>query len=1486
MNRLSSATKTISIIFIILILTSVFIARPILNKFSATIKNIVDEKIEKIETTTGLEIHYKSLSPSILSTFSINDINVKNESKQNVLTIKKTKINYNLIQLLKKNYQGAFQNILIDGVTVDINPIIDLVSKKSSEKEEAENITVDKSSKKNITASSISETVQNDILFNEEIKKLIPQNINIKNVSIHYENAVFGADVLFSRIQLLHSFKNKNFNIQSDVGISYKLFSSNQGGEGKLSLKGVIPEEIENTSIQLAVSELTAGSFALKKLNLMLNYQNEKVTVNTIKSNIPLSISLNYDFNSTDFELKLKSDDLKPLTIMNSSSRKLNLSGLRPLTINTDSFFNYNVKSGKINYSLKGDFSSESENLSFGKNNIGIIDSSFDIFGDEEQSELNINMDGDNYIFNVDLNVIYENLLVSGFAGIQKVLLPSGKYLSTELFFDPQQKGFMIFSPQVFVDDLSLTALQLMVSPEASSYDFTFEVQDYSNLDDLEPSQILMNGSYLTDSKYIQTNLSLNRIHPESILNYAAAIVKEETAKKITSVASKVTSYMVSSDMFLSTDFKSISYSIPYILVANTKKENQVAMISLNGNEQSLQIDRLSLIYNKFSFEASGTVDRMIDTSDMFFQLNLNSGNVPYFISGTIMPEVINITGDYGLTSEIRINESSFVKGFVAFEALPFVYGANSILASINTEFEYSPLYGPDVKINSLEIEKTESNISDSPKIRLAGNVTKYGAQFPSVSYSDLYTVLDGDANFALNINDDIFDAANLNLNLQNPLSSESLNINANFSNPNREKLSVQFLKQSLYMDAQIQINELSINRFAELKNSGNIVTASANVTGTIEHPFVSLNLEKAQILLANDFAVVTGSAFLEDRDLTVNNLNIKYSRHEINDFSLKFSLDSMTGGANATINTYLLRKSIIVPLELRIDNYLKKEGGFLPSSVNVVLGVNNLSGDFIKKPVSFTVSFLYNQNSVSFYSSDNVGLYGVFDENKNIDAFIKNGDFLNVDISGSVGKDKTQLAFKNIKGDCTSLLSYMDFDKFFIVEKGTLYGELEFDGSINNPAFTGSMYIDSPVAKVPFLVKDKVSTKRIDIKMENNMLRVLENTYNIKNSPKFKLNCDVVFNKLKLAYVEGHTQSLPNEIVNMNLNTSSFSVTGQATFDLGFHYEQKILTLNGNIFFFFVNFTSSVTSLSKDNTENFSFVYPRIKIITDLDITLGTHAIVNFDPILRAVFVPNSSFRLKIDQTSSVYQIEGNLALKSGDIMYLNRSFYIREGNISFNSTEITNPLITLVAETREKDDSGTLIRINFEVQNQYLQDLNPRFTSIPARSESEIRSLLGQIAIADSDNIGDLIFAASDYALQSTVVRTVENKLRDLLNFDIFSLRTNVLQNTLNIGMKGNTFGQNVSIGNFFDNSTVYIGKYFGSALYVDAMLHFSYETKSILSVPVSGKLIFQPEIGLELDSPYCNARLNIAPDIEAMLNKQYVPFTSLTLSWKFSF
>ena len=289
-----------------------------------------------------------------------------------------------------------------------------------------------------------------------------------------------------------------------------------------------------------------------------------------------------------------------------------------------------------------------------------------------------------------------------------------------------------------------------------------------------------------------------------------------------------------------------------------------------------------------------------------------------------------------------------------------------------------------------------------------------------------------------------------------------------------------------------------------------------------------------------------------------------------------------------------------------------------------------------------------------------------------------------------------------------------------------------------------------------------------------------------------------------------------------------------------------------------------------------------------DFDIMMGQGVQVLIDPMVRGVAQPGTPMHFSFDSSDNMVSIDSDITFRGGELLYLNRNFYMREGRIVFSDRQelLMDPVITVRAETRERDADGNQVTITLSAVNQLLSMFSPRFTATPAKSESEIMELLGQIVSADSSNAASLLLATGDFALQVTVIRQLETALRDLLNFDIFSIRTMVLQNAMKQGLNMNSSHERTTAGNFFDNSTVYMGKYFGRELYADALLHWSYDQDRVNDSDTVGGLVFQPEFGLEMSSPFVNIRWGIAPNIDAIKENRWIPSTSVTLSWKFAF
>jgi hypothetical protein len=272
----------------------------------------------------------------------------------------------------------------------------------------------------------------------------------------------------------------------------------------------------------------------------------------------------------------------------------------------------------------------------------------------------------------------------------------------------------------------------------------------------------------------------------------------------------------------------------------------------------------------------------------------------------------------------------------------------------------------------------------------------------------------------------------------------------------------------------------------------------------------------------------------------------------------------------------------------------------------------------------------------------------------------------------------------------------------------------------------------------------------------------------------------------------------------------------------------------------------------------------------------------------LRSLIAPSTPISVSADTSTGLWNVKGDIVLRGGEVSYLSRNFYLKQGRLILDETQNKfDPVVTVRAETREHDSNGEPITISLSAISQNVSRFNAVLSSSPAKSEKEIMDILGQIVKGDSSSVSGLLVAGVDYGVNATVLRKIEGALRDLWNFDIFSVRTTILQNSLMQGLNINSKSENDSvIGNLFNNSTVYIGKYFGSDIYADALLHWSYDSAKANSGDGTGSgLVFQPEIGLEFAAPFANIRWNFAPDL-GEFKQSWTQATSITLSWRISF
>ena len=1470
MGSLYKKGHVLSYIVIFLTFVSLLISVPIKKAFVSAVDKKINKFRESFYEKTGILFSYESVSPSILSNFYIKKIKIVDSSKSELLSVDKTRVNFKLFKLIKGDFQDGISSVVVDGIDADLSKVINFIKKIE----------------KNSSSGSFEM---------KKIRQKVPENIKLKNIKLSYSEQLYDCVLSVKNISVNNKIASRITKVDVESSVQLTLKNYKKTILGKLDLNGDIMEELDNSQVNVKLRNFSDGEYKIPKLNLHASYSDRSVEIHSIQAVNPISVGISYNFDTTDANVQLRTEKLNPVSMISVFSKQKEIAKFKDVRLDTNTILTSNLTDKTVNF----------------RSNTGIFlppavfpdgaNVSFSAYGDEKSFELEkLSVKGKRCNASAKLSLIYKALQLSGLIEISDFVLDNGKSISTEIYFDPKDSGFIAFSPQLFIGSRALTAIQLSVVPQSDSYDFALEAYDYSKSKESGGSEhgvVKIDGSYLLSSNYFQTSASLNSIYLDSVADIAAQFFNENLSSKIESFRSTLSPYMLSGDMYLMTDLKTYSYNVPYVLLANTQKDNQVFMFSVNGSDQRVQLNQLSVVYGKYALNASASLDFNPETHDAFFLADLNAGSIPYHFSGTFMPEVVTITGDYGTDVEVRLaqkKDKDVISGHVSFENLPLKILENSLVLSTRSNFSYDNENGPQIQLQQFQVEGTGSNVSVNPKAVLTGNITKYGAQLNSISYTDLYSTLEGNADFIINFNQDVFDSVGVVLKLNNPIKEESIAVDGSLSNPDGVGLNAETLMKNIYMNFQVLLKNFSLNRFANQQNDNNLLTASLYASGTVEHPYAALSVDNASVIIASDKLTGNGNIVLEDRDISIDDVDIDFGNLKLDNIKANCSISEMTLEASCDASYNVYRDKIIsAPVKLSANNAVKSEGKLLPDSISINLSAKEVGGNFIRKKFPISVSAIYNDKIFDINSSDNIGLSGQYTTDGILQLNLDNRDFITAKLDGFVTSETCNLELYDVNCDVQKVFAYTDFAKYFEIDRGILTGNIVVTGTIDNPELNGAAKISNPLLRLPMFTKQKLTANDIFATMENGELSIPDATLSIKSNQRLHTDWTIVMNKWSLDHIEGNIKTPEKDKFPIFYDNDGLTFEGDVSADLNIYYEDPVFKIAGRVVGEdveltkqLINFNNTLASSSKTDVSELNYESssaPSVLISCNLQVFLGTHASVRFDPLLRCVFVPNTQLRVVIDEENSTYAIDGALNLKSGDISYLNRSFYIKSGAIKFNKDDVTNPLVTLNAETRERDDKSRNVKIILSVENQYLLDLKPSFSSEPPKSEREIQSMLGQIVIADSANATNFLFAASDYAIQSTVMREFENGLRNMLNFDIFSIRTNILQNTYNMSVSGKFSEDDFKISNFLDNTTVYMGKYLGSSLYVDAMIHFSFEDSNF------SKILFQPEFGMELESPNLfmpNVRVNVAPDLNALLKNQFVPSTTVSLSWKYTY
>lgn len=1473
--------ETVSlIVFFLIVCVSLLFVYPVFLGVSKKLSSSLKGLFASIEEKTALNITYRSLSPAVFSGIKINDVVIYDSFEDiPVLKIKGVSLHYNLFKLLKKDFTHVFTDLTVDGIVIELD------------KDDNSGLFA----KLGELSSGGSGGLTTD-LFN--LNKFF--DVSVKNIHVSYSEGSNTADAFFKKISLSILEKQKTLSVKTTGSLLYYQGETSKSLSCNFLADGAILENLDGSTVSFRISDFTDGNFNFKRLNLLFAYENDKASFTTVKNSYPFVLSGSYDLESSDAQVSFKANSLTAGTLVTFKKSNALLEVLDNLVVNTELSASYNTKEKVLGYKALGDVKVLDPIFRGGEK------FSFALGGNEKEVQVDsLSAEGEGLNAEFSGNLEVKKLRLSGILSLYNYTIENGGVISTEVFFEPNKKGFMAFAPQLMFDDKSFTALQLDVSPSDDSIDFMFELSDYAHIDYEKPGKISVSGSYLTHSNYVQLNVSGEDMFLDSVAEAGLFF----TEKKGLSL-DFLSPFMFNGDVYLSSDFKTVSYNLPYLLVADTKKDDLFLYASIDGNDTSVSISRVDLIHGGNLSNLSARIELSPDHKEAFFTLDANHQSIPYHLAGNVMERNVSVSGDWGLSFNLHNSKDERFDGAFSLESFPLKFSDSIFTFSLDTAFSYSERDGFALSIARFESEDVGNKFPFHPHLIFSGSASKYGAFLDHISYSDKFSALSGDLNLVWNLNENIFSSANLDFNMKNQLSAEAVTITAELSNPNFEEISGANFKNALYLNSQVVINNLGLSRFLTETSDNNQISGTFIASGTLDNPYVAADLDSVKLMLAGNLLTVSGSGFMEEKELSLNDINVSYSGFELSGIKASFDLGTFNGSAEAAFDTYMGGRTLHVPINLAMKDSVIAEGKMFPEDFTLSLSFEDISGTLLSKPLPLSITVLHSQGETAVYSSELFGFSGFIAGDGTMNFSVPSDRALSFTVKGNAFSEKLDISIENISANMNRLMGYFNLGDF-VVHRGVLRGNLGIGGLKSDPDFDGKLMLSNADWEMRNLVPSHVTSQRIPINFDHNLISIPEFKAMIKKSNVFYAAADVYFDRWNFDHVEASLRTPKDSFIPVSVVVPQAELKGELNSSVNIVFQDNIADVSG--YLSFKNTNAKVTTRDLIPTSPFQqkTVVPREEIFvhTDLDIFFGQHVNFTFDPVLRAVFVPETKFNLKCDTEDKIYNLDGDILLRSGDIAYLSRNFYLKNGILRFNKNETTlNPYITVTAETREKDSDGNDVRIILSVMNQELLNFEPQFSSIPVKSENEIRELLGQIALGDSENVSSFLLATGDYAIQSTIGRSLENTLREYLNFDIFSVRTKVLQNALKQNFSANSDGNKLAIGNYLDNSTVYMGKYFGSSLYADALMHLSYdEGVEGYSELGSGGLEFQPEIGFEMDISQVFAplwgiflpKIGLNPslavaNIRWSLDFNYQPATAvrfdfnnaITLSWKLSF
>jgi hypothetical protein len=1451
--------------------------------------NIRKNFIEKIEKLTGREITYSSIRLNIFGSIDIRNLKIlyrnPDNSTEDFLSISRLKFSFSLLKLLRGN-KSAIKTVLID------KPLLNLDSKRDID-----------IYRNLISSASNNDSEKTDIL--KIIARYLPKEpeliIRGGSLRLNDDGAVYqilalnigisgneNGIALDGRFNAYYksSFLNRTAGVRSSVIINGSCSSNLENARAQITLESFTDNEQSKLS---AVLEPAAE----KSINIGLNFNYGILSLYTLGENLPYNFSLYYQTDSGYLDIQTGCTNFSPYELIAITGNFQEANQLLSQTVSGNASFNYiNREEFKFDIDFRGTDHINANNLFAVKMNGGagminidnfkITASPFKTGGNLLYGSLSL--DGDINFHDVSArgNIFIENFSLNGSSNLDAFLRISSA-----------GNEIRILSDNVSFTGTKLAKFDMKVFPSSGNIGVTL-------LAICENGVLNLDSTINRSPGHLETSISLDSFSIMNITRIIKPFVREFNIPETANYYLEKT--FINTDIFFSTNFNQFMYNAPNINIkySEDKESDTLIHISLSGTDKQFNLNEGLISRNGRDMRVSSLAN-FSNPNDFSFSINADYQDTLWQIEGQVLDKSsFTLRGSNGLQGYGSKSPSGAVSGYIEAVNFPFVINENIADIDLNISVRYETRDKWWLEIARMECRDFFPKYSKS-LLRFSGNADQNGMRISDVFYNDDLSSLWGSIysswkpDFSsINVYLNLYDIKTADINTANgiktPFIFGSNEAAAAIPESANEFYILEGKSENNHLELSASVNGMRLDRFLN-GNDYALLDARMKVSwDSISQFQADIDLSSLYIRTGNNIIQSSAAILLNNDDLLIYNLNAGYSGLAANVSEFHISRIDNTARAYADIEGIFLNR--------KLESRLVLDASFAPvdswyqirkalNSFESVIKVENLVyGDTFSQP-SFKISFNRNYNEFSILG----GPRNVFrlekDNEGDIFACVSSPSPVRATITGRFEDNYIDASLNELYIDLQELWSLAHPVPFMELTGGYITGNLDIRGPVSNPLFSGNAKGSSVKLSVPDFVRQEIKCVPFNISVENNEINfgpVLSRS----GSGAGNIRAQIFIQQWR-PFNLALNITIPKESpIPYQFNIVNFISNGEASGRMNINFDSSGLNIKGDILANNTEMSLANDDILAVHTSKKSFMKANIPITADINIVTGSSVEFLWPntrfPILTASPEMGTVFKVYADTGTGQYSLKSDIKIRSGEIYYFDRNFYIKQGTLVFRENEKEfNPRLSARAEIRDRTDSGP-VTISMIIDNEPLLKFSPRFESSPALNQLEIYSILGQNSIQVMEDTGMaqrfFLNSTADIFSQLIRVRQVEKQIRNFLHMDMFSVRTQILQNAAHTatGLGLSPVDNSFSIGNYLDNTTIFAGKYVGQDMFIQGMFSLKYDKNAASFYGLRA----EPDIGIELQSPLVNIRWNLLGFWDYGLKIE----NSISLTWNFNF